>query len=76
MADTKSLLNIYYQAHSIIPACAGIQRWRGRFVAIISFLHTPVRGVISSAALVFLVLLESEGSGHPDIAVKFGASRD
>ena len=25
------------------PAPAGIQGWRGRFVAIISFLHTPVR---------------------------------
>ena len=38
----KSPPNACCPTHSVIPAWAGIQGWWGRFVAIISFLHTPV----------------------------------
>ena len=36
--------NPHYRAHSVIPAQAGIQGRRGRSVATIPFLPTPIRG--------------------------------
>ena len=41
-SDTKPLPFAHYRGHSVIPAQAGNQGWRGRSVATIRFLPTPV----------------------------------